>query len=106
MIENLNLFKETVNNRWFRDKPFVVLFNKMDIFKEKIESGQSIKSSFPEYDGENDPEKCIEYIKEKYQEQRETNAEIYSFETMATDTETTKKVWEEVKQIIARIPKM
>jgi len=103
MIENLNLFKETVNNRWFKDKPFVVLYNKMDVFKEKIEAGQKITDAFPDYDGPHEPRACIEYIKKKYQEQRETNAPIYAYETMATDTDETKLVWESVKSHVMDI---
>jgi signal recognition particle receptor subunit beta len=103
MIENLNLFKETVNNRWFKDKPFVVLYNKMDVFKEKIEAGQKITDAFPDYDGPHEPRACIEYIKKKYQEQRETKAPIYAYETMATDTDETKLVWESVKNHVMDI---
>jgi len=105
MIENLNLFKETVNNRWFKNKPFVVLYNKMDVFKEKIQSGQNITEALPEYEGPLETEACIAYIKQKYAEQRETKAPIYAYETMATDTEMTKQVFEEVKGIIRQILK-
>jgi len=103
MIENLNLFRETVNNRWFKNKPFVVLYNKMDVFKEKIESGQSISEAFPEYEGAGDAESSIAYIKKKYEEQRETKAAIYSYETMATDTEETRRVFDEIKVLIGKM---
>ena len=56
MVENYNLFKETVNNKWFKDTPFVILFNKMDVFKEKLKAGQKINAAFPEYDGGEDAE--------------------------------------------------
>jgi signal recognition particle receptor subunit beta len=101
MIENFNLYKETVNNKFFKDTPFVILFNKMDVFKEKLKLGQKITSAFPDYDGSNDPDECIEFIKEKYKEARNTFAPVHCFETMATDTEELAKVFNDIKKIIS-----
>jgi guanine nucleotide-binding protein G(i) subunit alpha len=103
MIENYNLFKEVANNMFFKETPFVILFNKMDIFKEKLKQGQRINTAFPEYDGSNNPDECIEFIKEKYKEARDTFAPVYCFETMATDTEELAKVFNDIKKIISDI---
>ena len=36
MQESEHLFGEMINNVFFRDTPFIVFFNKIDIFKEKM----------------------------------------------------------------------
>lgn len=36
MDEALDLFRSTINNEWFRDKPVILLLNKMDLFAEKL----------------------------------------------------------------------
>jgi guanine nucleotide-binding protein G(o) subunit alpha len=105
MVENYNLFKETVNNKWFKETPFVILFNKMDVFKEKLKSGQKISAAFPDYDGPDEPEECIEFVKEKYKEARDTFAPVHCFETMATDTEELAKVFNDIKQVITDMEK-
>ena len=36
MQESLTLFKDIVNNDYFSEKPFIVFFNKRDLFEEKV----------------------------------------------------------------------
>ena len=36
MQESLNLFEDIVNNEFFAEMPFIVFFNKKDLFEEKI----------------------------------------------------------------------
>lgn len=101
MTENFSLFQEIVNNPLFSQTPFVILFNKMDVFREKIEAGQSIKEAFPEYDGAQNCDESIDFIKEKYKLARANFVRLDCFETMATDTEELSKVFDEIKKIIS-----
>lgn len=48
MTDALKLFEETVNQRWFVDSGFVILFNKFDIFKQKIKN-KSLKTCFGQH---------------------------------------------------------
>ena len=48
MQESLSLFNEMVNNSYFSEMPFIVFFNKKDLFEEKIKT-KSITLAFPEY---------------------------------------------------------
>ena len=48
MQESLTLFNEMVNNKNFEDMPFIVFFNKRDLFEEKIKK-KSIAVAFPNY---------------------------------------------------------
>ena len=52
MHESLNLFASIVNNIHFKGKPFIVFFNKFDLFEEKIKTS-SLAKFFPDYQGDN-----------------------------------------------------
>ncbi|KAK0664639.1 putative guanine nucleotide-binding protein alpha-2 subunit [Cercophora samala] len=53
MNESLTLFESVVNSRWFNDASFFVNFTKMDLFEQKITSGQSPLADFhPNYHGD------------------------------------------------------
>jgi guanine nucleotide-binding protein subunit alpha len=47
--EAVKLFQDIWHSRFLRDAGVIVFLNKQDILKEKIESGKSIASYFPEY---------------------------------------------------------
>lgn len=47
--ETINLFHEVWTTRFLLNSNFVLLFNKQDILKEKIERGHKIEDHFPEY---------------------------------------------------------
>ena len=48
--ETLTLFDEICNCQWFSETSLIILFNKNDLFKEKIKK-IDMKICFPEYDG-------------------------------------------------------
>ncbi|KAI9706876.1 MAG: hypothetical protein M1820_004655 [Bogoriella megaspora] len=51
--EALVLFESVINSRWFARCAIVLFFTKVDLFKEKIMSGQSkISENFPDYNGQ------------------------------------------------------
>ena len=52
MHESLNLFASIVNNIYFESKPFIVFFNKFDLFEEKIKTS-SLARFFSDYQGDN-----------------------------------------------------
>ena len=63
MIEELNLFEELVNSPSFRDASIHVVFNKIDVFRERIEQ-IPLSRMFPDFSG--DPKnsaQALEYIK-------------------------------------------
>jgi hypothetical protein len=65
MEESLNLFSEMVNNLLLKMIPFIVFFNKKDLFDEKILE-KSIQTAFPDYTGPQRSEECAKFIIEKY----------------------------------------
>lgn len=50
MQDTLTLFREVVNSFQIKDKPIVLLLNKVDIFKEKVRR-KGIEVFFKEYKG-------------------------------------------------------
>ena len=47
------LFGEILNNVFFRDTPFIVFFNKVDLFEEKLKTA-SLTIAYKEYTGTQD----------------------------------------------------
>jgi GTPase SAR1 family protein len=99
MRENLELYCDVINNVEFASKPVILVLNKMDVFKEKMKS-YDFRVAFPDYDGGQDPEVAIDYLKDIYEKKRSTDAPFYCFETMATDTEKLKETFEDICQVI------
>ena len=53
MQESERLFGEILNNVFFRDTPFIVFFNKVDLFEEKLKTA-SLTIAYKEYTGTQD----------------------------------------------------
>ena len=62
------MFASVVNNIHFKLKPFIVFFNKRDLFEEKIKK-KNIRSAFPDYEGDNSFEDTKEFIITKFTSQ-------------------------------------
>lgn len=101
MHEALKLFHEICQSKWFSSTAMILFLNKEDLFKEKLKSGKSIKTAFPEYSGSDDYEPSLAYIQEKFTTVTDPvtgkNKDIYAHATCATDTTTVKVVFEAVK---------
>jgi len=52
MEESLKVFDDICNSKYFPTTPFIVLFNKEDLFNEKIKRSD-LKRCFSDYDGTN-----------------------------------------------------
>ena len=61
MLEAEKLFGEMLNNVFFRETPFIVFFNKWDLFKEKLKE-VPLTEAYKEYtdpkDAKNDEDKA------------------------------------------------
>jgi len=102
MVEALNLFEEICNSRWFRDTAIILFLNKRDIFMEKV-AKSSIRTCFPEYRGPDTYEASLEYVIEAFESKnRNTDKQIYTHVTCATDKDNISKVFNAVKDIIIR----
>ncbi|KAJ5069287.1 g protein alpha i subunit [Anaeramoeba ignava] len=100
MHEAVSLFNKTVNNSYFREKNILILFNKCDLFEEKIQK-VDLNVCFPEYNGGLNYENGINFLKKKFVDLG-TNSKrsIFSHVTCAIQTEKIKAVVDVVNSTI------
>jgi len=91
MQESLQVWKEVVNDPILAETDVILLLNKVDLMREKIQF-IGLNNFFPEYNGGDDPAKAIDFIKQKYHELNNTGKEIKTYYTIATDTSSVKSV--------------
>jgi len=100
MRESEKLFGEILNCIFFQRTPFIVFFNKVDIFKEKLKFAK-LENYLPEYSGSQDYREALTFIKKKFlRKNRFPDRDIYSFETTATDTNLVKNIFRAISEII------
>ncbi|EFX74455.1 guanine nucleotide binding protein, alpha activating activity polypeptide O [Daphnia pulex] len=108
MHENLESFDTYCNasNFFSNISSIVLLFNKKDIFKEKIKKSP-LTICFPEYTGAQEYEEAAAYIQAQFEaKNKSTNKKIYCFKTCGMDTADIQFVLDAVADvIIANNPK-
>ncbi|KAJ3424885.1 guanine nucleotide-binding protein g(o) subunit alpha [Anaeramoeba flamelloides] len=97
MHESLSVFQKTTKNDFLKKKNIVLLFNKVDLFKEKIKK-IPLTVCFPEYTGKQEFEACGDYIQKKFIKvaKKRKGRTIKCHYTCATDTNLMKNVIAEV----------
>ena len=58
MRESEKLFGEILNSIFFKKTPFIVFFNKLDIFQEKLRFAK-LENYLPEYSGSQDYKEAL-----------------------------------------------
>jgi GTPase SAR1 family protein len=102
MVESLILFDEVCNSRYFQEKDIILFFNKVDLFKEKIER-QDLKISFENYKGGCNFDNALKFIEREFKDRNQDEGkEIYTHFTCATDTNNVASVFGDVKDIILK----
>jgi len=105
--ESKKIFHEICRSKWFTNTMVILFLNKSDIFTEKIKSGKSIKTCFPEYSGLNGVEPSLQFIADKFCDivdtTTNTKKDIVVHTTTATNTHNIQLVWESVYEHIIRI---
>eukprot|EP01083_Nonionella_stella_P071458 191950_1 len=122
MHESLEVFDETINEKWFRNTEFILFLNKEDLFEQELRNGNSLKDCFSVssgWDGDqwnyencdlNDEQQFHEYyeasllfIQDQYvQKNTSCYRVVFSHVTNATDTDTVHKVFWDVQNIVIR----
>ncbi|KAJ6242452.1 guanine nucleotide-binding protein g(o) subunit alpha [Anaeramoeba flamelloides] len=101
MRESLELFKSTSKNEYFEKTDCSILFNKYDIFQEKILKGISLKKCFDDFDGEVDVEVSKDFITKKFSSFAENeHRKVYNYFSCGIDTENIKSVFDNIRKII------
>lgn len=99
MTESLVLFDSVINSRWFVRTSVVLFLNKIDIFKQKLQTSP-LSDWFPEYTGGVDANKAAKYILYKFTQVNRAKLNIYPHLTQATDTSNVRLVFAAVKETI------
>jgi hypothetical protein len=84
MMEGITLFDEIVNSKRFKETPIFLFFNKIDVFTRKMEK-KNLSELFPEYEGGNDVEAGVQFIKKKYLSKIENKERLRVYVTNAMD---------------------
>lgn len=90
MKEAIVLFHSLCNSRWFKNTPFILFMNKVDLFEKKI-ARSPIRHHFPDYRGKN-VEEALEFFENIFLGLNENDKPIYVHRTCATDTKSMKFV--------------
>jgi len=104
MLEALKLFHEICQSKWFSESAMILFLNKTDLFAEKLASGKSIRTAFPDYAGSNNYQDATKFIKAKFCDVTnpltDKPRDIYPHLTCATDTNNVRVVFEAVKTFL------
>jgi len=95
LMESMEIFKEILDFEAFKGTFWILMLNKIDLFKEKIQR-VSIKETYPDFDGnEKDADETSNYLRGKFlammPEERQDS--VQSHVTCALDTEQMKTVF-------------
>jgi len=101
MMESLALFETLVNSNWFQNTSFLIFFNKMDLFEEKIKH-KDLTCCFPDYPGGKNADAAKEYIQKKFlaTDKFPQKRSLFSYFTCATDTTQIRTIFDSVRRII------
>lgn len=103
MREAFGLFEAIANSRWFEHSAMILFLNKIDLFREKVESGTApINRYFEDYrGGPHDMLGAQDFFANKFRELvRQPGKETYVHFTNATDTDLLKKTMVSVQDMI------
>jgi GTPase SAR1 family protein len=69
LIDSIELFSDVLSTEAFQSVPILLIFNKIDLFKEKIMNLGDFNTYFPDYKGaSNDTQAIRAFIKEMFME--------------------------------------
>jgi len=108
MQDAINLFQNICAHKAVKSINIVLFLNKDDLFKEKIKTVDP-KLTFPDYNGGCNYDKALAYFKDKFfkifndtTEKNSNVRKIFSFVTIATDTEIMSPVMRSVRDNVLR----
>ncbi|EAL67402.1 G-protein subunit alpha 12 [Dictyostelium discoideum AX4] len=96
--DSLELFREMVNSNWFTKSPFVLFFNKIDLFKEKIKR-IPVSQHLKDFNGnDHSYEETSQFIKNKFHTTiKNSNKIVYHHFTCALDSRAIEVVFNSIQ---------
>jgi len=100
MQESLRVFTSVTNDAIFARTPFIIFFNKTDLFKEKI-ARVPLALHFPDYKGkEGSMEEAADFIEHMFISANEQDKQYFTHMTCATNTEMISTVFDACRTFI------
>ncbi|KAJ3432031.1 guanine nucleotide-binding protein g(o) subunit alpha [Anaeramoeba flamelloides] len=100
MHESLMVWESTLKNRYFKKTPIILMFNKVDLFKESL-IRSNLSDCFPDFNGENNFEEASKFIKKKFIKKKYLKfRKIYHHFTCGTDTKMVGNIFSDVMETI------
>jgi len=99
MHEELKLFKDICNSKWFTETAIILFLNKKDLFDAKLKR-VPLTVCFPDYTGGTTYKEAAQFIEDKFLSQNENPKLIYVHHTCATDSDNITIVFKAVQDII------
>ncbi|KAG2381587.1 hypothetical protein C9374_005971 [Naegleria lovaniensis] len=99
MHESMLLFREVCDLECFKEIPIIILFNKDDLFREKIQQSD-LRVAFSDYSGGHQYETARDFIVNKFKSLNTRNNLMYCHVTTATNTNNISMVFNDVKNIL------
>jgi guanine nucleotide-binding protein subunit alpha len=88
LLDDIKLFHSVVHEQAMVKVNMIVFLNKIDLFRKKLAEGKTIRTAFPDYEGKDDEESQIQFVKEQFLSQRPTGPDVGDtaiYVTQATD---------------------
>ncbi|KAJ3058668.1 guanine nucleotide-binding protein subunit alpha [Podochytrium sp. JEL0797] len=103
MADAISLFGSVLNNKLLQKCPVILLLNKLDLFKQKVESGTSpIEKYFPDHVASSYSDSG-NWFKQKFHEQKRNKGKtIYTHFTTGTDTKNMDAIISAVQDIVLK----
>jgi len=101
MHDTLELFREISLSDAVEQKPIVLMLNKMDLFKEKIQN-KPLTVVFPEYKGKlGDWNDAADFVKRKFLDVlSKSGRDVFWHYCCAVDSTTMAQIWDSVRNIL------
>ncbi|GAB1604019.1 guanine nucleotide-binding protein G(i) subunit alpha-2-like [Argonauta hians] len=99
MQDSLQAFSDVVSNKFLENMNFILFLNKEDLFIRKLKF-TSLSKNFPQYQGENNPEECREFIKKQFLSKKPNTKNIYTHISCAVDEPKMRNVLEGMLEMI------
>jgi len=100
--ESFRVFKEIINNKYFSNKPVILIFNKMDIFKEKFKK-RHLSKYFEDFQSDGTEKDAVEFLKKKFialDLSKPAKRQIYFRDAVAIDSEVFRPVFEAMLEYV------
>eukprot|EP01080_Neovahlkampfia_damariscottae_P005420 gene5420-9233_t len=102
MLESLEVFEQSINGEWFRDTPIILILNKKDVLEKKMKDKNGLKDTFSDYEGGQNFENAIEFIKQKFRkaDQKKDLDRMSIHLLQATDLGNVQKFYDEIEKTL------